>query len=531
VTRVRAVARALLLLAALGISAGHATVALAREGSGPKKLIEWGWDEPDTAFMRAHAAAMDRVGFDGVVFRFALHPNGLPVNFASVGWSGAALDDAVFADTLADLRSCRFRHLTDNFARLNVGGVGWFDDGAFANVVRNVGIGARVLKEGGAKGFMLDVEDYGAHPWYYNAQKDRDQRTLAEYEAFVRLRGRQLMAAVNRYYPDITILLTHGYGVAMNGPVDRPWNTYWLLKSFLDGLFEAASPSTVLVDANEKTYGYRKRSQFVTAYHESRDEMARASSAADAYRRHLGVGFGIWMDANWRQVGWHPVDFAGNYFTPGEFAYAVSAALDVSDRYAWVYSEQPKWWTHGAPPSYRAALRQARRRPVDRDATIADRRSAPAAALDSAYEVIGTLPDRWRFSADASNGGVFLTWFSPSYDASAWRPVPVPSFWDDAGEESVATAWYRLDWDAPPIAVPAGRTLVLWFGAVADAATIWVNGAKAGSHDDADGWDKPFGVAVTGLLRPGQRNAIVLRVTSGDWPGGLWKDVKLAITK
>ena len=35
-----------------------------------KKLIEFGWDEPDTAFMRAHVAEMEQTPFDGVVFHF-----------------------------------------------------------------------------------------------------------------------------------------------------------------------------------------------------------------------------------------------------------------------------------------------------------------------------------------------------------------------------------------------------------------------------------------------------------------------------
>ena len=33
-----------------------------------KKLIEWGWDEPGPAYMRANAERMDRFGFDGVIF-------------------------------------------------------------------------------------------------------------------------------------------------------------------------------------------------------------------------------------------------------------------------------------------------------------------------------------------------------------------------------------------------------------------------------------------------------------------------------
>src|SRR4051794_22258594 len=34
----------------------------------PKKLIEFGWDEPDTAFLREHIATMEQTPFDGTVF-------------------------------------------------------------------------------------------------------------------------------------------------------------------------------------------------------------------------------------------------------------------------------------------------------------------------------------------------------------------------------------------------------------------------------------------------------------------------------
>src|SRR5437763_795483 len=33
-----------------------------------KKLIEFGWDEPDTSFLRRHVDAVERAPFDGCVF-------------------------------------------------------------------------------------------------------------------------------------------------------------------------------------------------------------------------------------------------------------------------------------------------------------------------------------------------------------------------------------------------------------------------------------------------------------------------------
>ena len=39
-----------------------------RASASQKRLIEFGWDEPDTAFLRRHIAQMERSPFDGCVF-------------------------------------------------------------------------------------------------------------------------------------------------------------------------------------------------------------------------------------------------------------------------------------------------------------------------------------------------------------------------------------------------------------------------------------------------------------------------------
>ena len=41
---------------------------LAAAQSETKKLIEFGWDEPDTGFLRQHLEEMEKTPFDGCVF-------------------------------------------------------------------------------------------------------------------------------------------------------------------------------------------------------------------------------------------------------------------------------------------------------------------------------------------------------------------------------------------------------------------------------------------------------------------------------
>jgi hypothetical protein len=67
------------------------------------------------------------------------------------------------------------------------------------------------------------------------------------------------------------------------------------------------------------------------------------------------------MDCNWRNVGWNVDDFAKNHFTPAEFEAALRSALEVSDEYVWIYTEQPRWWTNERlPVAYVEAVRKAR---------------------------------------------------------------------------------------------------------------------------------------------------------------------------
>ncbi len=545
-----------LLAMVLAAAAQAAPVALP---SG-KKLIEWGWDEPGPAFMKANAARMDRLGFDGVIFHAEAVRDGKGMNFTWECWGSRRFEYSDFARSLADLQACRFTRLTDNFVRFNVcpGDVDWFDEQAFAVVLNNAECAARFAREGGCRGWMFDVEMYGKRLFSYQAQAHKDTHSFADYEAIVRRRGRQFIQAINRHYPDITLLLTYAYSIT-GSDAGRSKLEYGLLKSFLDGMFEAAAPQTSIVDAWEGAYSYRKRSQFEAAYQSIHHKLARVSAVPDAYRKHIRAGFGIWMDMNFRRYGWHThaEDFDANYFLPAEFAYSVHSALRVTDKYVWVYTEKPLWWTNvRVPLAYRAALRKARLPHEDLDARMGQRAimgdtGTPASAIPQAanqpgyddestfgdlkpkYDFLADLPKTWQFTTDPTNQGTTGKWYAPGFDASKWTSLEIGKFWDEQGVQFCGNAWYRLTWDTPTFPAPPGKAVVLLFGAADETALVWVNGQLAGKHDEgADyGWDKRFLIPVTGKLKPGEKNVIVVKVGNSALAGGLWKSVKLAVAR
>jgi hypothetical protein len=198
----------------------------------------------------------------------------------------------------------------------------------------------------------------------YRQQKHKDSRTFAEYQAKVRQRGKEWILAVNKEFPDITILLTFGYVIAQpRGQAnDRSQVSYGLLADFLDGMLDGCSKEATIVDAWERSYSYKQRKQFEQAYQTIRKKALDWTGVAEKYRSQVKAGFGLRLDNDSRRKGWNLTDFSKNHFSPAEFESAVRSALQVSDQYVWIYTEQPKWWTkEKLPQAYINALASARK--------------------------------------------------------------------------------------------------------------------------------------------------------------------------
>jgi hypothetical protein len=352
-----------LLLLSVGTPAA-AQPAQAKWPPKAKKVIEWGWDEPDTKFMRQNVEKMEQFPFDGLVFH-AMSGNG--ENLSWEVWGGRKFTDDDFQQAVDDLKATTFSRLTDRFLRVNVtpAKTDWFDDDAWAAVASNFGVAAHVAKAGRCQGFMFDTEQYeGVTVFDYRRQKDRDKKSFAEYQAKVRQRGREWVKAVNSQYSDITILLTFGYDTSLwraAKPKDRSTAAYGLLADFLDGVLDACTRGTVIVDACEFAYPYKERKQFEQAFDTITKKALDWTAVPEKYKAQVRAGFGLWMDHKKR--GWDVADFSKNYFSPAEFESAVRSALEVSDGYVWIYSERPRWWTNEMlPKEYVEALATARNR-------------------------------------------------------------------------------------------------------------------------------------------------------------------------
>jgi hypothetical protein len=342
-----------------------------RLGEARKKLIEFGWDEPDTVFLRRHLAQMERTPFDGCVFRVtSSRPDSTLGPFLWEAWGRHAFGDDELQSALDDLQATPFHRFTDNFLRFNVtpGDVDWFED--FSAVVANAGLAARIACAGKAKGILFDVEQYVSPLFTYRKQSRVGTVAWEEYAAQARRRGREVMEAFQGGYPDLLVFLTFGYS--------QPWREtrgglkplaeceYGLLAPFLDGLVDAARGNTRFVDGYEPAYFHNKDTRVFAIARRviTRDVLAIVADPS-AYRQRFSVSFGLWMDFESATRGWDGVDASKNFYSPEEFEQSVRVALECADEYVWIYSEIPRWWSAGGPPvnlpvAYADTLRRAR---------------------------------------------------------------------------------------------------------------------------------------------------------------------------
>ena len=335
-------------------------------GKAERKLLEWGWDQPNTAYLREHIREMEQAPFDGVVLGVVgRDADGKPIDFTWKAFGRTAFKREQIAQAITDLRATRFRKFNDNFLRFNVtpGDVDWFDDNGWATICENARLEATIAREGRLKGFMFDTEQYNTPLFDYRKQARRAEHAFDAYAAQARKRGAELARAVNAAYRDLTILLplAHSYAFAQRRQSLADAD-YGLLPAFLDGMLEAATPKTVFIDALEMAYPKKQRAEFEKLRETVRK--ARAVSAVpEIYDRRIKIGFGLWMDHDWRgRKGWFPNEPAKNHFAPDGLRRALHDALELSDRYVWLYSEQVNWWeSKGLSPDYIRAVREAKK--------------------------------------------------------------------------------------------------------------------------------------------------------------------------
>jgi hypothetical protein len=342
----------------------------------PKFLIEFGWDEPTTAFMREHIAQMERTPFDGTVYHLQYRKSdGAMGSFMNDCWGMQSFSDAQLQNALDDLAHTPFHTFTHNFIRFNVlpGNVDWFDD--YSAVLHNAQQSARIASLSSSEGILFDDEQYNYPLFDFAKLNDKNHRTWQAYGRQARRRGAQIMGAFQKGWSaapphrPLVIMLTFGlslpYEESQTNPGAAHQLHYALLVPFLQGMFDAASPDDRIVDGCELAYGFKTPREFT----DQRDVMLEKSCTLlddrRPYLQHIRPAFGLWLDFEWKERPFYTDDLTRNYFTPLQFEKSVAAALENSDRFVWIYTEKPRWWTPAGPSAdlptaYVEALQRAK---------------------------------------------------------------------------------------------------------------------------------------------------------------------------
>ena len=328
-----------------------------------KKIIQFGWDMPNTQYLSEHILNMERQPFDGLVFsaRFTDTVGGTKL-FHNQLFGRRAISWSAVEPAVRYLKATRFYRFTENFLRINVepGDVDWFED--FSAILHNLGVAGRIVREGKVRGVFFDLEQYGTQLFDFSKLANSNHRSFADYQEKVRLRGAEVMEALQREAPGLTVFLPVSYQQTASQRGELSARRYGLLPAFLDGLIGAARVDTLVVDGVENAYGYQRGEQFeetATAVH--RGYPALSTLVGTEQQRRISVAFPVWIDFESNKGQWNTLDPSRNRYSPESFGRVIADAARASDRYVWVYSEQPRWWTgENLPKSYVRALERAR---------------------------------------------------------------------------------------------------------------------------------------------------------------------------
>ena len=230
---------------------------------------------------------------------------------------------------------------------------------ASATIEANWCVLIQLARDGKCRGIFLDPEHYDYECELFSYEHHHAQRagaSLTDYTAKARQRGEQLGASMREIFPNIVVGLMYGYALPA-----RETKRYVLLPPFFDGLLAASAPDATFVDLWEFGHGYTDAGEFEKAARAIKNPTN--TSEPDLYRRMVHTGSSLRLDFAPRGKPWKPESPEKNHFTPARFGQSLRHALQTSDRYVWIYSEEtPRFFPPALlPAEYLAAIQEARR--------------------------------------------------------------------------------------------------------------------------------------------------------------------------
>jgi hypothetical protein len=336
---------------------------------GRKKFIEVGLDAPSPEFVRTHLRTMEEKPFDGVVMSASVAKN--PIVFRT-----RAYPDSAFLKDRINLAGIHSHKLSDNWLMMwasTEDDFDWFSEAHWAATEKNLRNFGRLVRAGHLKGIFFDTELYSGDIWDYSKQPHNDTRSFDAYRAQLRRRGAQFVNILQSEAPGLQVyfmlgmmsaqeLITEDKSGKFIANPDLEHYFYGLYPAFLNGALDATRRKASLTDGNESTYYCFTAKCFDLIRQLIRQVGPDLIEPAlrPRYDARVKVGAAVFTDLMLDLFDPAPdSDWSGqtpaHFMTPAErlklLEHSTYNALRISDRYAWLWTEQFDWWKNLRVPT------------------------------------------------------------------------------------------------------------------------------------------------------------------------------------
>ncbi len=357
-----------------------------------KKLVEFSWASPTTLEYNNNTGLYDSGPFDGISVKLSKEAGGGNI-FMVENWAAVTeeMKDKEFELVKSIGEKSVLKH---NFLVLyGASQMDWFSDQHWKNAEAYIRFAANLAKVGNFKGILWDPEPYkpGKNPWKMSEQPNKEGRSYYDYYLQVRKRGAQFIQAIQDEFPDAVILSLREFSDYQTAspfsqaiiPVQdlRQAKTsleeaWWALHlPFTIGILDAIEEEVTLIDANEEAYYYTSAIEFYKVRNDVFNDTRALLPAAMHKKFKANYCLGHAVSTDYIAGNWAGLLSAFPYRLTGQgtmlssaekalwFEHNMYYALQTSDEYVWLYSEDLNWWTgEKVPEGFLEALESARKK-------------------------------------------------------------------------------------------------------------------------------------------------------------------------
>lgn len=402
------------------------------DSKGQKKFIAAGWERPDSGDYLKHQKEIEATPYDGIVLMInGVDDHAKPVSISYETFSARPWKKEWFAKNIRELQAVKNPRLTDNFIRTGSGpgGVDWFDDASWKEIVHHFEIAAWIAKEGNCRGILFDPEMYrDARTFTYGLQKGANEHSFQEYQEMARQRGREAMQAMAAIYPDMVVFTFWMNEIARAHAANIETSRYNLYPAFIDGWLDAAPASIKFVEGAESAYGFSKREQFLDTANWIRNDGARLVSVENRskYRSQVQVSFGIYLDAySYYQKGnrWYLEPTQGSRLDLLE--QNLTNAAEIADEYVWTWGEHYRWW----PTETKEVSPETWNEILPGTADIIRRAKNPRLLIADREKRFTAMIEADRLRSQLINGKFGTAGRNPESSTADWKTDNAPMGW------------------------------------------------------------------------------------------------------